>query len=279
MQKEAGIVEFNIIENDKNFNENFSNKLLLDKKLSLNNLNLTKKSSFLIKKSNRKSFSFKKAISKLKSQSFSYDFHILDKKFYNRIRDNLINEEFNRNQKKQLSFKEEIKKIKEQKLFISPFKSNKFKTFNKTFFDTNIHIFNKESMMYKTHKLKMQMFKKCKNINDLLFLFIKDGNFQTFKEKFNKFKINPEYKDKNGNSYLNLAVQCDCKKIVDFLLSSGADVNSQNNRLNTPLHYALGYQNFVLADVLIKNGADEQCKNADGITPWQSINSKHTIHN
>ena len=280
MQKEAGIVDFNINDFDKNFNENFSNKLLLNKTFNLNNFNLSKKSSFFSKKTNRKSFSFKKAISKLKlSQSISYDFHILDKNFYNRIRDTLINEEFSRNQKKQLSLIEEIKKNKEQLLFISPFKSNKFKTVNKTFFDSNVHIFNKESMMYKTHKLKTQMFKKCKNINDLLFLFIKDGNFQTFKEKFNKFKINPENKDKNGNSYLNLAVQCDCKKIVDFLLSSGADVNSQNNRLNTPLHYALGYQNFVLADVLIKNGADEQCKNADGITPWQSINSKHTIHN
>ncbi len=277
MQKDAGIDDFNSIEIEKNFYENFSNKILSIKKLSYNNIILTKKSSFFSKKTNRKSFSIKKNFSKRKSQSFS-DFKILNKNFYNRIRDSLINEEFNRNQLKQLSLKEEINKLKQQKLFISPFKSHKFKTLNKTLFESTVNIFNKESMMYKTHKLKMQEFKKCKNINDLLFLFIKDGNFQTFKEKFNKFKINPENKDKKGNSYLNLAVQCGCKKIVDFLLSSGADVNTQNHKLNTPLHYALGYQNFVLADNLIKHGADETCKNAEGITPWQSINSKHTIH-
>ena len=276
MQKDAGIDEFNSIENDKNFIEIFNNKLLSIKKLSFSTINLMKKSSFFNKKTNRKSFSIKKKFSKRKSQSFS-DFQILNKNFYNRIRDSLINEEFNRNHLKQLSLKEEINKFKQQKLFISPIKSNN-KTFNKILFESNVNIFNKESMMYKTHKLKMQMFKKCKNINDLLFLFIKDGNFQTFKEKFNKFKINPENKDKKGNSYLNLAVQCDCKKIVDFLLSSGADVNTQNNKLNTPLHYALGYQNFFLADMLIKHGADENCKNAEGITPWQSINSQHTIN-
>jgi hypothetical protein len=62
MQKEAGIVDFNINDFDKNFNENFSNKLLLNKTFNLNNFNLSKKSSFFSKKTNRKSFSFKKAI-------------------------------------------------------------------------------------------------------------------------------------------------------------------------------------------------------------------------
>ena len=60
-------------------------------------------------------------------------------------------------------------------------------------------------------------------------------------------------------------------------MSRSALPNSQNKKLNTPLHYALTYQNFKLADLLIRNGADENIKNRDGLGPWQCLNSKHSI--
>ena len=47
--------------------------------------------------------------------------------------------------------------------------------------------------------------------------------------------------------------------------------------MNTPLHYALSYQNFELADILINAGADESIKNYDGLTPWQCVNIDHSI--
>jgi ankyrin repeat protein len=42
---------------------------------------------------------------------------------------------------------------------------------------------------------------------------------------------------------------------------------------NTPLHEALIYQHFDIADILIKKGAKETITNKDGKTPWQCINS------
>jgi ankyrin repeat protein len=41
--------------------------------------------------------------------------------------------------------------------------------------------------------------------------------------------------------------------------------------LNSPLHYALAYKNFDIADLLKSKKADEELKNHKGYTPWQCI--------
>ena len=56
---------------------------------------------------------------------------------------------------------------------------------------------------------------------------------------------------------------------LDFWVEKGSKINQQNVYLNTALHYALLNQNYALADLLIKNGADEKIKNSDGLIPWQ----------
>ena len=66
-------------------------------------------------------------------------------------------------------------------------------------------------------------------------------------------------------------------KKLQILIKWGADPNIGNNKMNTPLHYALSYQNFELADILINAGADESIKNYDGLTPWQCVNIDHSI--
>ena len=138
-------------------------------------------------------------------------------------------------------------------------------------------VFNKESMMYETQKIKSDLIKRANTKIDILFLYIKDGNYQNFEDMFKKFNPGIEERDDKGNTFLNLSVQCCCKPIIKFLLHKGANSNSQNKKLNTPLHYALTYQNFKLADLLIRNGADENIKNRDGLAPWQCLNSKHSI--
>ena len=46
---------------------------------------------------------------------------------------------------------------------------------------------------------------------------------------------------------------------------------------NTPLHYALVYHNFEIADMLIKRGANENLRNHKGFNPWQCLDSTISI--
>ena len=137
--------------------------------------------------------------------------------------------------------------------------------------------YDKEMNLFKTMKIKHDLLKKCKNYTETLFLYIKHSDYHNFIKIFERIKPNPNILDKDGNSLLNLAVQCDSKNIVNYLLCKGADPNTQNNKLNSPLHYALIYQNFEIADLLIKYGAYENLKNGDGLTAWQCLNSQNTL--
>jgi hypothetical protein len=88
---------------------------------------------------------------------------------------------------------------------------------------------NKESMLFRTHEIKSKILKKSQNDPTLsLFFFIKDDNFQKFKEVLEKKKINLEEVDDEGNTLLNLATQCNSFNIANYLINSGANVNTQN---------------------------------------------------
>ena len=200
---------------------------------------------------------------------------IWKKTFFKRTRDIEANNKILFEIKKEKKLKEKLRKQIDKKLYTSPLQQdNSFLLINR---NHSRKLFNKESILFQTHIIKSNILKKYSNYLETLFFYVKDNNFQSFKELFCKFKINPEIKDEEGNSLLNLAVQCGSNEIIEFLLSRSALPNSQNKKLNTPLHYALTYQNFKLADLLIRNGADENIKNRDGLGPWQCLNSKHSI--
>ena len=124
-------------------------------------------------------------------------------------------------------------------------------------------------MISKANELKYQIFQSLKTHIDEIIFYIKDRNYPCFIQTFEKYKIDPEIKDKDGNSLLNLAVQSNCFQIVNYLLNVGASPNSQNNKNNTPLHYALTFHNYEIADILIRRGANE---NKLGATPWECGN-------
>jgi hypothetical protein len=88
---------------------------------------------------------------------------------------------------------------------------------------------NKESMLFRTHEIKSKLIQLNNGDPKLsLFFYIKDGNFAKFREIMGDKKSWIEEKDFEGNTLLNLAVQCNCDKIVDYLISIGANVNTQN---------------------------------------------------
>lgn len=61
-------------------------------------------------------------------------------------------------------------------------------------------------------------------------------------------------------------------EITDLLLRKGANVNTQNNNLNTPLHYANAFRLKKIFDLLlITYKADQTITNSKGMTPWENI--------
>lgn len=116
---------------------------------------------------------------------------------------------------------------------------------------------------------------KLNNIEKLRF-YIKDDNFLKFKEVFKKSEKNNliEERDSKGNTLLNLAVQFNASSIAEFLIMEGSDINTQNEDMNSPLHYSIMHNNYFLANILINNKADEYLVNNKGLTPWQMSNLK-----
>lgn len=130
---------------------------------------------------------------------------------------------------------------------------------------------NQTSTILKTQGLKTKFINSLRNSPYLkLFYYIKDNNFKTFKDLFEKEHFNIEYKDKDENTMLNLAVQANNYEITNFLINRGSDVNTQNNILNTPLHNALINSNFQIANLLIKYNANQELKNKHNLNPWEN---------
>lgn len=54
---------------------------------------------------------------------------------------------------------------------------------------------------------------------------------------------------------------------MEALISSGAELEKKDSKLNTPLHYAAGYGRVQALKLLLEAGADGSAKNETGKTP------------
>ena len=197
--------------------------------------------------------------------------NILSETFYERKRNSFLNHKIYSRELKNKLNENIIFKKKNAALFISP---NNYTEHKPDLINFQLRKEDKNYTVLKTMKIKEDILKSCSNYKDVLFLYIKDNNINGFKKIFEKYKSSTEIKDNEGNTLLNVAVQCGFKNIVSYLLYLGANPNTQNFKLNTPLHYALSYQYFDIADILLKNGAKEEFQNEEGLTAWQCVNSQ-----
>ena len=175
-----------------------------------------------------------------------------------------------------------LKKINFYKKSIKIFSKSKMKKYNisktekeiklgkKEILENHNGYVNKYQMISRVTDLKMKMIENLES-SETLFFHIKDRNYPLFKSIFEKFKMNPDLTDNDGNSLLSLAVQSNSFQIVNYLINAGASVNTQNKSNNTPLHFALSFHNFEIADMLIKSGANEKIQNKSGMTPWECL--------
>lgn len=76
-------------------------------------------------------------------------------------------------------------------------------------------------------------------------------------------------KDEDGFTPLHLAAANGHKEIVEFLLTTKADVNSRDNAGSTPLHQvsAAGGQHNDIVELLLKHGAEVDAADRQGLTP------------
>mmetsp|Transcript_3151 Transcript_3151/g.4432 ORF Transcript_3151/g.4432 Transcript_3151/m.4432 type:complete len:123 (+) Transcript_3151:615-983(+) len=84
------------------------------------------------------------------------------------------------------------------------------------------------------------------------------------------FDVNTE--DERGNTLLIVAVQNIHRKMIDFLLRRGANVNHTNLNRNSPLHFALAYDKTgQIAEYLIEKGADDTIENNFGFSCYDGL--------
>lgn len=130
---------------------------------------------------------------------------------------------------------------------------------------------SKESLVYRTQEIKLKMKKDLQNIEEILFFLIKENNFREFKDISDKYRVNTESRDKDGNTFLIFAVECGFIDFVKWLVQKGANIDAQNLKGNTALHLAMIFQNFDIIDYLLRNGANERLLNDQNLTPWECL--------
>ena len=73
------------------------------------------------------------------------------------------------------------------------------------------------------------------------------------------------YQDKDGNSYLHLAVINQLENIIRTLIKKGINVNLQNNEGNTALHFAYSTGDIKFITIMIESKVDFTIKNKNGL--------------
>ena len=80
-------------------------------------------------------------------------------------------------------------------------------------------------------------------------------------------RVDPDVRDRFGNTPLIVAAQNDRKRISKLVVKAGADLNAANARGNAALHYCYAYGHFDLAEFLERKGADVSARNEAGVAP------------
>ena len=98
-----------------------------------------------------------------------------------------------------------------------------------------------------------------------IFSFARHGHYKELEKLFLE-GINPDSKDKFGNTLLIISAQNNNKRILKICLRYGAQINMQNIMGNTALHFAKEYGYNDIFEYLIKKGANPEIKNLRGVS-------------
>jgi hypothetical protein len=108
----------------------------------------------------------------------------------------------------------------------------------------------------------------------LCFLIV-EGKEKLFINKLKELKNDIDINNQmmEGNTFLIISTREGNKNITKFLCEKGCELNIQNFKGNTALHYAIANLFFEIVDILISFGAREDIINNCGLRPWDCIDN------
>jgi len=119
---------------------------------------------------------------------------------------------------------------------------------------------NENGLIYKEYRVGFRLYQEQ---------FLDNGkyDYNIFLQNLVFWDNNDNLTDNEGNTYLNLAIQCDCKEITNFLIKWGADPNIGNNLGETPLYLCVDIDNYDALIILLQYNADTNISKRNGTTP------------
>ena len=90
---------------------------------------------------------------------------------------------------------------------------------------------------------------------------IKNNNIEVSNLILTSPILDLDYQDKNGNTYLHLAVNSHQKEIAKLLIEKGIYINKQNKEGETALHLAYSNNDNSIINLLVENGIDKNIVN------------------
>ena len=99
---------------------------------------------------------------------------------------------------------------------------------------------------------------------------IQSKNTQLMQDILKNYTRNlDEIQDEDGNNLVILAAMQGDWRMLEILLTKAINPNKKNKHGNTALHYAVLNRNAKCIDALIQNQVDESIENDQGETAWE----------
>lgn len=106
------------------------------------------------------------------------------------------------------------------------------------------------------------------------------GAFYTalyIQEALKNGSVDPNVRDKFGNTLLAVATQNNRKRIVKAGVRAGVPLDAQNAQGQTAMHFAYAYGYVELAEYLIHKGANPMLANVHGLRPDEGLTPDRLI--
>ncbi|GFH54691.1 hypothetical protein CTEN210_11167 [Chaetoceros tenuissimus] len=138
----------------------------------------------------------------------------------------------------------------------------------------DIFVMEKERIHHSTRNVLDERERKNLDMFEKLCKCIRHGKSTEFDLLLNEadWRLPIDFTDDVGNTLLMICCQNGNKRCVKSCLRQGCDVNTQNRKGQTALHFCFGYGFESLGNYLISKGADETITNTQGCTCYEGLN-------